>query len=84
MLQVGGVPAVLKYLLGKGYIDGSCLTVTGEAAQHPPQEGHINPYSDQDLHLLFFFPLHKEKYLRVTIMVQRLNLGTDLQNFLME
>ena len=27
--QVGGVPAVLKYLLEKGFIDGSCLTVTG-------------------------------------------------------
>lgn len=26
---IGGTPAVLKYLLSKGYIDGSCLTVTG-------------------------------------------------------
>ena len=29
-VQVGGVPAVLKYLLQQGYIDGSCLTVTGD------------------------------------------------------
>ncbi|KAL2628964.1 hypothetical protein R1flu_013650 [Riccia fluitans] len=28
--KVGGVPAVLKYLLEKGLIDGSCLTVTGK------------------------------------------------------
>ncbi len=27
---VGGVPAVLKLLLGQGLIDGSCLTVTGK------------------------------------------------------
>ncbi|MDB5346649.1 MAG: dihydroxy-acid dehydratase [Schlesneria sp.] len=27
---IGGTPAVLKYLLEKGYIDGSCLTVTGK------------------------------------------------------
>jgi len=27
---VGGTPAVLKYLLEKGLIDGSCLTVTGK------------------------------------------------------
>ena len=27
--QVGGVPAVLKLLLQEGFIDGSCLTVTG-------------------------------------------------------
>src|SRR5205823_13785875 len=27
---VGGTPAVLKYLLQKGLLDGSCLTVTGK------------------------------------------------------
>jgi len=27
--DVGGVPAVLKYLLEEGLVDGSCLTVTG-------------------------------------------------------
>lgn len=51
LLQVGGVPAVLKYLLGKGYIDGSCLTVTGAAAQHPPQEGPLyRPLLVPDIH----------------------------------
>ena len=28
--KVGGVPAVLKYMLQEGVIDGSCLTVTGK------------------------------------------------------
>jgi dihydroxy-acid dehydratase len=28
---VGGIPAVLKYLLEKGYIAGDCLTVTGKS-----------------------------------------------------
>ncbi len=28
--QVGGVPAVQKYLLEKGFLDGNCLTVTGK------------------------------------------------------
>lgn len=27
--KVGGIPAVMKYLLEKGYLDGGCLTVTG-------------------------------------------------------
>jgi dihydroxy-acid dehydratase len=27
--RVGGVPAVMKYLLAKGYLNGACLTVTG-------------------------------------------------------
>jgi len=28
--NVGGIPAVMKYLLNKGLLDGSCLTVTGK------------------------------------------------------
>eukprot|EP00873_Tetraselmis_striata_P039895 jgi/Tetstr1/460159/TSEL_005475.t1 len=28
--KVGGTPAVLKYLMQKGFIDGSCMTVTGK------------------------------------------------------
>ena len=28
--NVGGTPAVMKYLLEKGFLDGSCLTVTGK------------------------------------------------------
>lgn len=30
LYKVGGVPAVLKLLLENGYIDGSCMTVTGK------------------------------------------------------
>lgn len=30
LYYVGGVPAVLKYLLSEGFIDGSCMTVTGK------------------------------------------------------
>ncbi len=28
--KVGGTPAVMKYLLEKGYLDGSCMTVSGK------------------------------------------------------
>ena len=28
--EVGGVPVVMKYLLQEGFLDGSCLTVTGK------------------------------------------------------
>ena len=28
--RVGGIPAVLKYLLRKGLLHGDCLTVTGK------------------------------------------------------
>ena len=30
LYKVGGVPAAMKYLLEKGMIDGSCMTVTGK------------------------------------------------------
>ncbi len=30
---IGGTPAVLKYLLEKGFIDGSCMTVTGKTME---------------------------------------------------
>lgn len=32
--QIGGTPAVLKYLLERNLIDGSCLTVTGACGLH--------------------------------------------------
>ena len=31
--SIGGTPAVMKYLLEKGYMDGSCLTVTGKTLE---------------------------------------------------
>lgn len=31
--EVGGVPAVMKYLLNKGYLHGDCLTVTGQTIE---------------------------------------------------
>jgi dihydroxy-acid dehydratase len=30
---VGGTPAVMKYLLGRGYLHGDCLTVTGKTLE---------------------------------------------------
>ena len=43
--QVGGVPAVLKYLLGKGFIDGSCLTVTGDFSASRLSHHAVSPLS---------------------------------------
>ena len=31
--QVGGIPAVQKYLLEAGLLDGSCMTVTGKTLE---------------------------------------------------
>ena len=52
--QVGGVPAVMKYLLAEGLIDGDCLTCTGRTiaenleAVEPLAEGQsiVHPLGD--------------------------------------
>ena len=36
--NVGGIPAVMKYLLGEGWIDGDCLTVTGKTVAENLQD----------------------------------------------
>lgn len=43
VVQAGGTPAVLKYLMEKGLIDGACLTVTGASPPLHPPEGLFNP-----------------------------------------
>lgn len=41
--KVGGVPAVMKYLLQKGWLHGDCLTVTGETiAENLEQVTELN------------------------------------------
>ncbi len=36
--RVGGLPALMKYLLGEGLLDGDCMTVTGESLAKNLQE----------------------------------------------
>ena len=36
--DIGGTPAVLKYLLKKGLIHGECLTVTGKTLEENLKE----------------------------------------------
>lgn len=33
LFKIGGVPAVLKYMLKKGYLHGDCITVTGKTIE---------------------------------------------------
>jgi dihydroxy-acid dehydratase len=45
--QVGGIPAVMKYMLDLGWLDGSCMTVTGKTlaenlAEIKPLDGTQN------------------------------------------
>ncbi|WP_300598539.1 dihydroxy-acid dehydratase [Niabella sp.] len=51
----GGVPAVMKYLLKKGLIDGSCLTVTGKTIAENLESVPELDFESQDI----IYPLEK-------------------------
>ncbi|MGV8993187.1 MAG: dihydroxy-acid dehydratase [Flavobacterium sp.] len=70
--KVGGVPAVMKYLLENGLLNGDCLTVTGKTvAENLAEVSSLS--NDQDV----FLPL--EKPLKATGHLQILygNLATE-------
>ncbi|MCA9414602.1 MAG: dihydroxy-acid dehydratase, partial [Candidatus Omnitrophica bacterium] len=54
LFRIGGVPAVMKLLLEKGMIDGSCMTVTGKTIAEnladlpglPAEQDLIRPFSN--------------------------------------
>ncbi len=62
--QVGGLPALMQYLLHKGLLDGACLTVTGrtlaenvaEVTPLAQGQGIIRPLED---------PVHKSGHIRI-------------------
>ncbi len=45
----GGVPAVMKYLLGKGLLHGDCLTVTGKTIAENLQDAPDLDFEKQDI-----------------------------------
>ncbi len=48
---IGGLPAVLKYLLNKGFIHGDCLTVTGKTiVENLADVKPVNEYEQQIIH----------------------------------
>ena len=62
--QKGGVPAVMKYLLNKKIIDGSCLTVTGKTInENLKNVKAITP--DADLFFSKETPLKKTGHLQI-------------------
>lgn len=53
--QFGGVPAVMKYLLGKGLLHGDCLTVTGKTVAENLEGAPKLDFEAQDI----IYPLEK-------------------------
>lgn len=47
LFNVGGIPAVMKFLLREGLLDGSCLTVTGQTiAENLENVANLDPAQD--------------------------------------
>jgi dihydroxy-acid dehydratase len=71
--RIGGVPAVMKYLLQKGYLHGDCMTVTGKTVEENLREASTLNFDKQDV----IVPV--EKPVKATGHIQILygNLATD-------
>ena len=63
--EKGGVPAVMKYLLQKGLIDGSCLTVTGKTIAENLENIPDLDFETQDIIMPLDRPLKKTGHLQI-------------------
>jgi dihydroxy-acid dehydratase len=63
--HIGGTPAVMKYLLSRGFLDGSCLTVTGKTiAENLANVPDLN-FNTQQVILPVESPVKKTGHLQI-------------------
>ena len=63
--EAGGVPQVMKILLGRGLLDGDALTITGATVSEVLAEVPAEPRRDQDVIRPFDRPLYAQGHLAV-------------------
>ncbi|MGC4232129.1 MAG: dihydroxy-acid dehydratase [Niabella sp.] len=63
--EKGGVPAVMKYLLKNGLIDGSCLTVTGKTIAENLENVPDLDFETQDIVMPLEKPIKKTGHLQI-------------------
>jgi len=63
--KVGGVPAVMKYLLKLGWIDGNCLTVTGKTLAENLAEVPELDFDTQKIIMPFEKPIKATGHLQI-------------------
>ena len=71
--QVGGIPVVMKMLLGAGLLHGDCITVTGRTVAENLAQTPDRPPPDQDVLL----PMDRPVYAQGHIVVLRGNLAAE-------
>ena len=64
LFNIGGTPAVMKYMLEKGYLHGDCLTVTGKTIAENLAEVAALP-ADQKIIFPFSNPVKKTGHLQI-------------------
>jgi dihydroxy-acid dehydratase len=63
--KIGGVPAVMKYLLKKGYLHGDCLTVTGKTVAENLQSAIDLNFDSQDVIVPLERPIKATGHLQI-------------------
>lgn len=63
--NIGGMPAVLKYLLKKGLIHGDCMTVTGKTLAENVADAVDLDFNTQDVILPYENPVKKTGHLQM-------------------
>ncbi len=63
--KIGGVPAVMKYLLEKGFIDGDCMTVTGKTIRENLEKIPALDFSKQDIIVPIEKPIKATGHLQI-------------------
>lgn len=63
--NIGGMPAVLKYLLSKGLVHGDCLTVTGKTLAENVANAVDLDFESQDVILPYENPVKKTGHLQM-------------------
>ena len=65
MHKIGGVPAVMKYLLSKGLLHGDCLTVTGKTVAENLQDAPDLDFGKQQIIMPLEQPLKATGHLQI-------------------
>jgi dihydroxy-acid dehydratase len=63
--KIGGVPAVMKYMLEKGYLHGDCMTVTGKTIEENLKDIRALEFEKQDVIYPVEKPLKKTGHLQI-------------------
>lgn len=63
--RIGGTPAVMKYLLDRGFLDGDCMTVTGKTIRENLKTVKPLDFSSQDVIMPLERPIKKTGHLQI-------------------